>query len=164
MLGRVRACSLSSLQVLEMERTPSKLLKDDNLSIYEKTLLKLQKGSQRDVSLSPEESTNTDTSPSVTTVSSNEASMVVDTPDYASTDSFPVSGSSQFMIIAKEEPHKNLSVLDMFSRYKTSRNDNISSCDESTMAMEDDCSSANAALSNDTEPQQGCIVNPPSPI
>ncbi|GJX76020.1 hypothetical protein Tco_0322831, partial [Tanacetum coccineum] len=34
MLGRVRACSLSSLQVLEMERTPSKLLKDDNLSVY----------------------------------------------------------------------------------------------------------------------------------
>ncbi|GJZ46127.1 hypothetical protein Tco_0593723 [Tanacetum coccineum] len=130
---------------------------------YEKTLLKLQKGSQRDVSLSSEESTNTDTSPSVTTVSSNEASMVVDTPDYASTDSFSICGSSQSIIIAKEEPHKNLSVLDMFSRYKTSRNDNISSCDESTM-MEDDCSSANAALSNDTEPQQGCIVNPPSPI
>lgn len=35
MLGRIRACSLSSLEVLEMEeRTPSKLLKHDSLSIY----------------------------------------------------------------------------------------------------------------------------------
>lgn len=32
--GRVQVCSLSSLEVLEMERTPSELLKDDSLFIY----------------------------------------------------------------------------------------------------------------------------------
>ncbi|KAI3765939.1 hypothetical protein L2E82_15986 [Cichorium intybus] len=152
MLGRVRACSLSSLEVLEMERTPSKLLKDDSLSIYEKTLLKLQQGSQRDLSLIPEESMNTDTSPSMATILPDEASVVVN----AST----ASSSS-----LKEEPHGNLSVLYMFSRYKTSKNENITSSHDSTMmAMEDECSSANTSPSNDSELQHGCIVNPPSPI
>ncbi|CAH1423229.1 unnamed protein product [Lactuca virosa] len=135
MLGRVRACSLSSLEVLEMERTPSKLLKDDSLSIYEKTLLKLQQGSHRDLSLIPDESMNTDTSPSM---ASNEASMKVN----ASMDSLPSS---------KEEPHGNLSVLYMFSRYKTSRHDNPNSSDGSNaMEMQNDCSSANTSLSNDS--------------
>nr|GEY40315.1 reverse transcriptase domain-containing protein [Tanacetum cinerariifolium] len=100
------------------------------IAYQKKTPLKLQKGSQLDIRLSPEESTNTE----------------------------------QSIIIAKEEPHKNLSVLDKFFRYKTSRNDNISSCGESTVVMKDNCSFVNVALSNDTEPQQGCIVNPPSPM
>ncbi|KVI06223.1 uncharacterized protein LOC112510090 [Cynara cardunculus var. scolymus] len=157
MLGRVRACSLSSLEVLEMERTP-KLLKDDSLSIYEKTLLKLQQGSKRNLSLIPEESMKTDdTSPSMAT---NEAALVaVNGSDYGSTDS----SDNQSMIIAKEEPRGNLSVVYLFSRYKTSRNDNISSSDDSAMtmamAMEDDYSSTN------TSPglQQECIIDSLSP-
>ncbi|EEF51849.1 hypothetical protein RCOM_1507320 [Ricinus communis] len=53
MFGRVRAAS-SSLDSLE--RPPSKIFKDDPLSIYETTLIKLKLGSQRDLnSPSPSE-------------------------------------------------------------------------------------------------------------
>ncbi|XP_071710217.1 uncharacterized protein [Rutidosis leptorrhynchoides] len=152
MLGRVRASSLSSLQVLEMERTPSKLLKDDSLSIYEKTLLKLQQGSRRDLSLIPDESVKTDT-----TISSNESSVVVDAPAYASTDSVSSSGNVQPMIVSKEKRRGNLSVVYMFSKYESSKNGDISSCDDNGIEMEDDCSFAN------TSPH-GFIVDPVSPI
>ncbi|KAL9999555.1 hypothetical protein Hdeb2414_s0016g00483491 [Helianthus debilis subsp. tardiflorus] len=160
MLGRMRTCSLSSLEVLEMERTPSKLLKDDSLSIYEKTLLKLQQGSQLDLSSVPEEATNTSTSPLVSTVSSN---MTVDAADCASTGSFIGSGGSQSMNISKEEPHGNLSVIDMFSRYRASRTNKIVSSDDSAMETED-YGSANTSPSHDSELQEGCIVDPPSPV
>ncbi|KAK1433892.1 hypothetical protein QVD17_10810 [Tagetes erecta] len=162
MLGRVRACSLSSLEVLEMERTPSKLLKDDSLSIYEKTLLKLQQGSQLDLSSIPEESTNTSSSASVSTVTSNEVSTTVNATDNASTGVFSSSGSSQSMIVPKEESRGNLSVLDMFSRYKASRSDKITSTDDSAMEIEECCSSANTSPS--LEHQEGCIVDPSSPM
>ncbi|KAK9049463.1 hypothetical protein SSX86_030966 [Deinandra increscens subsp. villosa] len=166
MLGRVRACSLSSLEVLEMERTPSKLLKDDSLSIYERTLLKLQQGSQLNLSSNPEESSNPSTSPSMSTITSNEASVAVHAADYASTGSGSFSGSenSQSMIISKEEPRGNLSVLYMFSRYKALRNDKIISSDDGAMAMEDYGSSTNTSPSHDLELQEGCIVDPPSPV
>ncbi|MFS7971605.1 hypothetical protein Hanom_Chr09g00834841 [Helianthus anomalus] len=160
MLGRMRTCSLSSLEVLEMERTPSKLLKDDSLSIYEKTLLKLQQGSQLDLSSVPEEATNTSTSPLVSAVSSN---MTVDAADCASTGSFIGSGGSQSMNISKEEPRGNLSVIDMFSRYRASRTNKIVSSDDSAMEMED-YGSANTSPSRDPELQEGCIVDPPSPV
>nr|XP_043617560.1 uncharacterized protein LOC122589337 [Erigeron canadensis] len=145
MFGRVRGCSLNSLQVLEMERTTptnnnhnNKLLKHDSLSVYEKTLLKLQLGSQRDASLVPDESTNSESS----SFSFNEPSLPVSAPDCASTDLFPSAGNCESMIISKEKPNGNLSILYMFSRYKTSKNVNKSSCDDNTLAMEDDCSSA----------------------
>ncbi|KAJ9568238.1 hypothetical protein OSB04_004204 [Centaurea solstitialis] len=161
MFGRVRACSLSSLEVLEMERNP-KLLKDDSLSIYEKTLMKLQEGSKRNLSLIPEESmeADDDTSPSM---AANEAeSVVVNGSDDASTGS----DDSQSMIIAKEKPCKNLSVVYLFSRYKASRNGNISSSDDSSMtvAMEDDYSSADTSSTRDHGLQQGCIADSSSPI
>lgn len=125
--------------------------------------MKLQQGSQLNQSLIPEESMNTDTSPSIDTVSSNESSEVVHASDYASTYSFPNSGETQSMIIPKEEPHGNLSVLYMFSRYKTSKNNNVSSSDDGPKAMEDDCSSANVSPNHDPELPQGCIVDPSSP-
>ncbi|KAD4889062.1 hypothetical protein R6Q59_034049 [Mikania micrantha] len=160
MLGRVRACSLSSLEVLEMERTPSKLLKDDSLSIYEKTLLKLQQGSQHNLNSIPDESTNLSTSSSMSTVTTNEASMTENAADCASTSL----GNNQSTIISKDEPRGNLSIFYMFSRYKASRNDAIISSDDSTMAMEDCCSSANTSSSHDLELHEGCIVDLPSPI
>ncbi|XP_057548927.1 uncharacterized protein LOC130827277 [Amaranthus tricolor] len=46
MFGRIRA-SPSPVECLELERLPSKIYKDDSLSIYEATLMKLKKGSQR---------------------------------------------------------------------------------------------------------------------
>ncbi|KAI7740385.1 hypothetical protein M8C21_012732 [Ambrosia artemisiifolia] len=148
-----------------MERTPSKLLKDDSLSIYEKTLLKLQQGSQLDLSSVPEESTKTSMSPSVSTVSSNsEPSLTMNAADCASPVSFPGSGSSQSMNISKEEPRGNLSVIAMFSRYKASRSDKIISSDDSAMEIEDYGFSANTSPSHDPELQEGCIIDPPSPV
>lgn len=49
MLGKIRP-SPSPAECLELERLPSKLFKDDSLSIYESTLVKLKQGSQRDSS------------------------------------------------------------------------------------------------------------------
>ncbi|KDO69329.1 hypothetical protein CISIN_1g047698mg, partial [Citrus sinensis] len=54
MLGRVRAAS-STPYDLELERMPSKLIKDDSLSIYEATLMKLKLGARRDLGPPPEE-------------------------------------------------------------------------------------------------------------
>ncbi|XP_076901959.1 uncharacterized protein LOC143556557 [Bidens hawaiensis] len=166
MLGRVRTCSLSSLEVLEMERTPSfKLLKDDSLSIYEKTLLKLQQGSQLSLPSISEESTKTSTSPSMSIVQSNEASMTVNAAEHcASTGSFSSLGDSQSLIISKEESCGNLSVLHMFSKYKASRNKKIISCDDSAMEVEDYGSSASLSPSHDHELQEGCIVDPSPPV
>ncbi|KAF9604419.1 hypothetical protein IFM89_006428 [Coptis chinensis] len=66
MLGRVRA-SPSSLDCLELERPPSKLIKSDALSIYvsflsetEATLEKLRLGSRRALSSSSEEAMKID--------------------------------------------------------------------------------------------------------
>ncbi|XP_021720239.1 uncharacterized protein LOC110687904 [Chenopodium quinoa] len=49
MFGRIRS-SPSPVELLELERLPSKLLKHDSLSIYESTLVKLKQGSQRNLS------------------------------------------------------------------------------------------------------------------
>lgn len=130
----------------------------------EKTMLKLQKASQLDLSSTPEESTNTSSSVSVSTVASNEVSMTVNATDTASTGSFSTSGNSQSMIVPKEKQHGNLSVLYMFSRYKASRSDKITSTDDSAMEIEECCSSANTSPSHGLELQEGCIVDPSSPV
>ncbi|KNA09468.1 hypothetical protein SOVF_153180 [Spinacia oleracea] len=49
MFGRIRSPP-STVELLELERLPSKLFKDDSLSIYESTLAKLKQGSQRNLS------------------------------------------------------------------------------------------------------------------
>ncbi|EYU23155.1 hypothetical protein MIMGU_mgv1a020033mg, partial [Erythranthe guttata] len=56
MFGRVRASPISSLELLEMERPPSKIIKHDSLSIYESTLLKLKQGSHCNPRYNPEDS------------------------------------------------------------------------------------------------------------
>ncbi|VFQ97873.1 unnamed protein product [Cuscuta campestris] len=56
MLGRVRRPSISSLEQLEMERQPPKLIKTDSLSVYETTLLKLKEGSRRELCFCLEDS------------------------------------------------------------------------------------------------------------
>ncbi|KAL9439032.1 hypothetical protein AB3S75_024653 [Citrus x aurantiifolia] len=60
MLGRVRAAS-STPYDLELERMPSKLIKDDSLSIYEATLMKLKLGARRDLGPPPEVSIKIET-------------------------------------------------------------------------------------------------------
>ncbi|CAH1435604.1 unnamed protein product [Lactuca virosa] len=78
--------------------------------------MKLQQVSHHYRSLILDDSMNSDTSTSMAT---NEASVAVNASIHSRTSS-------------KEEPHGNLSVLYMFSRYKTSRNDNKNSFDGST--------------------------------
>lgn len=135
------------------------------LCYIEKTLLKLQQGSQLNLPPISEESTKTSTSPSVPTVSSNEASMTVNAAEHcASTGSFSNLGDSQSMIISKEESRGNLSVLYMFSKYKASRNNKIVSCDDSAMEVEDYGSSASLSPSHDHELQEGCIVDSSPPV
>ncbi|KAJ0106274.1 hypothetical protein Patl1_18235 [Pistacia atlantica] len=53
MFGRVRAAS-STLDCLELEKPPSKLIRDDSFSIYEVTLMKLKLGSQCDLGSPPD--------------------------------------------------------------------------------------------------------------
>ncbi|MBA0588816.1 hypothetical protein Gorai_001906 [Gossypium raimondii] len=82
MFGRVRASpSPSSVDCFEIP--PSKIIKDDSLSIYETTLMKLKLGSQRHL-ISPPPTTAADltdcasgTVPSNT--NSDDESMVIDT-------------------------------------------------------------------------------------
>ncbi|KAF2314159.1 hypothetical protein GH714_023799 [Hevea brasiliensis] len=68
MFGRLRP-STSSLDSLE--RPPSKIFKDDPLSIYEATLIKLKLGSQRDLSSSFKETMEMESDCSAATASSS---------------------------------------------------------------------------------------------
>ncbi|XP_019196542.1 PREDICTED: uncharacterized protein LOC109190506 [Ipomoea nil] len=112
MLGRVRRSSISSLEQLELERQPPKLMKSDSLSIYETTLLKLKEGSRRrDISSCLEDSKG------------EEASAI------------DVDSSSSFDSQRQQPKTGNLSLPYLFLRYRSSRQP-VSSADE------DSCSSA----------------------
>ncbi|CAL1405794.1 unnamed protein product [Linum trigynum] len=135
MFGRLRPPS-SSLDSLEMERSHSKFLKDDSLSVYEATLMKLKLGSQRAVLLPPHPDDPMDaetdsvssssstpligTSPGFnSTIPLNPANSTSQPPTTAagSCASFTISSSSSD---ATELKHQ-VSVLQLFSKYKVSR-------------------------------------------
>ncbi|KAL2539607.1 hypothetical protein Adt_00585 [Abeliophyllum distichum] len=120
MLGRVRPSSIGSLGLLELERPNSKLIKDDSLSIYETTLLKLKRGSLRNPSLAPENSTGTDENCTM-------ASDLTEPLIRSSTDSLPISSSCEST--GTDQGTKSLSILYLFSRYKNSQQHSISSPD-----------------------------------
>lgn len=79
MFGRVRASPLPS-QLDSLETPPSKIFKDDSLSIYEATLMKLKLGSQRLLISPPTVTEETDrafqTVPETASGSSSEAMSV----------------------------------------------------------------------------------------
>ncbi|XP_051115906.1 uncharacterized protein LOC127241059 [Andrographis paniculata] len=133
MLGKVRASSMSSLEQLEMERPPSKVVKHDSLSIYESTLLKLKQGSRCNPSCNQEDPAAMDTcsitgSPETVKLSnascSSAESCTTPSPSFQSTES-------------SEESHsQNKSILYFFSKYKNSKEAPKISSGSEAMAVE----------------------------
>ncbi|KAK2648073.1 hypothetical protein Ddye_015562 [Dipteronia dyeriana] len=122
MFGRVRAAS-STLDTLELERAPSKLIKDDSLSIYEATLLKLKLGSQRNLDPPSEMAMGTESGCASADVpkccgdglsSPHHDTKMVDT-DCSSADTLSTSSDC-----LKQHQGRNASVLYLFSKYKSS--------------------------------------------
>ncbi|KAL9338051.1 hypothetical protein Peur_069820 [Populus x canadensis] len=138
MFGRVRASSSSPDY---LERPSSKILKDDSLSIYEATLMKLKLGSQRDQSSPFEETVEMESESSTTSASSfvesNNTSTtalkslqhVITSPDEeVMTIDSDSSSSDQLSFSAmlstgdsKDQRSRNVSVLYLFSKYNYSR-------------------------------------------
>ncbi|XP_057970438.1 uncharacterized protein LOC131159497 [Malania oleifera] len=133
MLGRMRAGS--SLDCLE--RPPSKLIKDDTLSIYEATLIKLTEGSRNDQNSYPEVAMQIETDCTYMSSLPNEHSMTTDTDCFS-----PNSIDCQSMCSSKQQQSRTVSVLYLFSKYKSPRK---------AMATED-YGSAGASLSQTPKP------------
>ncbi|XP_050225310.1 uncharacterized protein LOC126674831 [Mercurialis annua] len=152
MFGRVRTSSSS------LDRPPSKIFKDDPLSIYESTLMKLKLGSQRDASLPSTEtvedmesdcatltvsrtsaeqldsSTCTNISGSsehFVTSPGEEEAMAIDTcSPSASTQSSPSASA-----LPKQLQSKNMPLLYLFSRYNSTRHALSSSSDSESLRV-----------------------------
>ncbi|PSS07702.1 Up-regulator of cell proliferation like [Actinidia chinensis var. chinensis] len=143
MLGRVRPSS-SSLECLELERSHSKIIKDDSLSIYEATLIKLRQGSQRDIVSSSEQETMRDDNCDSAGNSFHEEAMTIDmncTPPSISS-----SSSDSLPIVTSTEPQKKMmSIICLFARYNGSKHAQISP--EKAVLLEDSCSSAGSSPS-----------------
>ncbi|KDP30969.1 hypothetical protein JCGZ_11345 [Jatropha curcas] len=169
MFGRLRPSS-SSLDTLE--RPPSKIFKDDTLSIYEATLMKLKLGSQRDLTSPSEEeavdmesycntatgsessvepnlctSTNVSESCQCLVTSLDEDAMTIDTNSssssiLSSTSTCKSTGDS------KQQGNRNMSLLYLFSKYQSHRHA-LSSSDQESMTVESNgCASISPSSSN----------------
>ncbi|KAJ4837616.1 hypothetical protein Tsubulata_044301 [Turnera subulata] len=146
MFGRMRPSS-SSLDSLEMERPPPKILKDDSLSIYEATLMKLKLGSRREPSSSMEEAVDMesdcstgsvsrtsmetvtmehDSTPTCTSqlrlISADEEAMAVDSNCSSASVLSSTSSACQSVGDLMQQQSSNMSILYMFSRYSNARN------------------------------------------
>ncbi|CAA0806951.1 Unknown protein [Striga hermonthica] len=89
---------MSSLELLEMERPPPKIIKHDSLSIYESTLLKLKQGSHCNPSCRTEDSVknDNDTHCIMTTDLQNEAAITANSDSSSNSSSdFQSTGSSR---------------------------------------------------------------------
>ncbi|XP_073128613.1 uncharacterized protein [Henckelia pumila] len=145
MLGRVRASPISSLELLETERSSSKISKQDSLSIYESTLLKLKQGSQCCQSSTSEGSATTNSHSTITTHHPPEEVMTV--ADCSSAESSPnLSGISRSAHSSNEKQSSNMSILYMFSNYKLSKHAETS-MDTKDMNIESFYSSSSSSLS-----------------
>ncbi|CAN1239637.1 hypothetical protein LINGRAPRIM_LOCUS2433 [Linum grandiflorum] len=130
MFGRLRPPS-SSLDSLELERSHSKFFKDDSLSVYEATLMKLKRGSQlatTNCCHSPMEAESDCISSISSTTSSHGSNSTVLQPLPTLTSS----ASSPSTVDLKHQP----SVLDLFSKYKLSHQQSISSQKDITMDID----------------------------
>ncbi|XVF49697.1 hypothetical protein PTKIN_Ptkin04bG0034100 [Pterospermum kingtungense] len=141
MFGRVRA-SPSPSPLDGLETPPSKIIKDDSLSIYEATLMKLKLGSQRRLISPPmvteETDSTSETVPETTSdlslvamkveaicssgnvsscqdLSSDEEAMVVDTDCCSARVS---SGSQSTDNLNSLQQSQGVSILYMFSKFK----------------------------------------------
>ncbi|PON45617.1 hypothetical protein PanWU01x14_257280 [Parasponia andersonii] len=154
MFGQIRASS-SSLESLE--RPTSKILKEDSLSIYEATLVKLKLGSQHNLSLPPEKvghidavlvSSSTSLEPMKVDVNSsvstsqdcpeftgslNEEVVTMDTV-YLSTSTHPSSRLTNSVSRCKQQQERAASILCLFSKFKNAQNAVRSSSEDSVTA------------------------------
>ncbi|KAL8042554.1 hypothetical protein ABFS82_09G062200 [Erythranthe guttata] len=140
MFGRVRASPISSLELLEMERPPSKIIKHDSLSIYESTLLKLKQGSHCNPRYNPEDSCT------MATDSPGEGITAADA-DCTSSDSISGDSSVSFqstLCSSNEKGSKNMSILYLFSKYKSTQHSHNSNETEA-MAVESGYSSSSSS-------------------
>ncbi|PON85297.1 hypothetical protein TorRG33x02_189650 [Trema orientale] len=157
MFGQIRASS-SSLESLE--RPTSKILKEDSLSIYEATLVKLKLGSQSYLSFPSEKvghidavlvSSSTSLEPMKVDVNSsvstsqdcpeftgslNEEVTTMDT-DYLSTSTHPSSRLTNSVSSSKQRQESAASIFYLFSKFKNAQNAVSSSSEDSVTA--DNC-------------------------
>ncbi|CAN0826950.1 hypothetical protein LINGRAHAP2_LOCUS845, partial [Linum grandiflorum] len=139
MFGRLRPPS-SSLDSLELERSHSKFFKDDSLSVYEATLMKLKRGSQlatTNCCHSPMEAESDCISSISSTTSSHGSNSTVLLQNSGNSIQQPLptltsSASSPSTVDLKHQP----SVLDLFSKYKLSHQQSISSQKDITMDID----------------------------
>ncbi|CAN1129942.1 hypothetical protein LINPERPRIM_LOCUS12951 [Linum perenne] len=127
MFGRLRPPP-SSPDSLELERSHSKLFKDDCLSVYEATLMKLKQGSQL--------ATTYSCHPPIEDKMESETDCISSTILHNSHNSTQASSIGPSATDLKHQP----SVLDLFSCYKLSQQQSICSKTDITMATPDDIS------------------------
>uniref|UniRef100_A0A1J3GTU8 Uncharacterized protein n=1 Tax=Noccaea caerulescens TaxID=107243 RepID=A0A1J3GTU8_NOCCA len=106
-----------------LERYPAKIIKDDPLSVYESTLLKLKQGSRLD-SVGPLSETETENLSSSSN-SVETSAVCMDTQGEANdvtlcngSDAMAIDLGSGQCESSKQQKNKNPSVLSMFCRYK----------------------------------------------
>ncbi|KAM0979373.1 hypothetical protein ACFX13_015519 [Malus domestica] len=155
MFGKIRA---SSCPAESLERPPSKIFKDDSLSIYEATLMKLKLGSKRNLGPCSDEVGETDTTGSTSRspdsepmkIEANCASSAGTSPGCIEAANYP---QEEFMTLdtdcssprssmsfsdchsagtSKQQQGTNISVLYLFSKFKRAQE---ASCSFSGDAM-----------------------------
>ncbi|KAG2676092.1 hypothetical protein I3760_12G035600 [Carya illinoinensis] len=162
MFGRIRPSSSSPES---LERPPSKILKDDPISIYEATLMKLKLGSQRELSSPSEQTvqievdfdlssscagaTSNSNSSENTAISPCEEVIAIDTK-FSSRSGSPDSVDTHSTGSMKEQQSRSISVLYLFSKFMNSREVACLSC-EDAMQLQDGCSSIVSTTSSDRQ-------------
>ncbi|XP_010696175.2 uncharacterized protein LOC104908723 [Beta vulgaris subsp. vulgaris] len=136
MFGRIRA-SPSPVEWLELERLPSKLFKDDSLSIYEATLVKLKQGSQLNLTPTSPDSMDSESN-SGTSVESQKVSGL---PACSSENSCMGVNSSSSQ---EQKKGREISIHYLFSKYASSHREqgSISSCNRGSLVNILACSSS----------------------
>ncbi|XP_004309797.1 PREDICTED: uncharacterized protein LOC101303872 [Fragaria vesca subsp. vesca] len=187
MFGRVRA---SSIPAESLERPPCKIFKDDSLSIYEVTLMKLKLGSKRNLSPCSNEvvemdagsnssslesepmnievncaSSGTSSSPDSVASFPQEEVMTLDTDCSSERSSVSSSGCDSAGTL-KQPRSTEVSVLYLFSKFKRAH-DAISSSSSEAMIVDSvgvSPSSSGSRSVNNTEQQseQECISSFPA--
>ncbi|KAH9621719.1 hypothetical protein KSS87_007589 [Heliosperma pusillum] len=143
MFGRIRSSpSLSSSSMVEwfeQERPPSKLLKDDSLSIFEATLMKLKQGSRHCLSSEHDSSAVSHDSMDI------ESSMNV-LQDLSANSGVTVSGDSSSCVSMNSETNRvqekgvGVSIQFLFSRYTSlQKKQGSSSCDSDPLSNVSSC-------------------------
>ncbi|KAL8118475.1 hypothetical protein AgCh_016120 [Apium graveolens] len=145
MLGRMRISSWSSLEELEMERSASsKHIKDDSLSIYETTLMKLKEGSRRNTNLENLDSKGIGVDNDVANLPPivEEAEML-DT-DCTSSVTSTNQSDCQPISIKKQQQNKSISIISLFARYKNTHYGS-GSPDQKAVVVENGCISSDTS-------------------